>query len=202
MEKSTVVLRMVVILWVIPLVAAPRRRHGKFIVCVKPPSAPISSRKLLSLQSDHGRAKSRATVLFHQAIVRLKSRPRGFHLVTSEILAAIPEISKVGTGMLHLFLQHTSASLFLNENADPDVRRDFEHWSNQAIPDGASYFVHTLEGADDMPAHLKSGIYGTSQTIPVRDGRLLLGTWQGVYLGEHRDDGGSRTVVATLMGKE
>jgi secondary thiamine-phosphate synthase enzyme len=193
---------MVVILWVIPLVAAPRRRHGKVIVCVKPSSGPISSRKLLSLQSDHGRAKSRATVLFHQAIVRLKSRPRGFHLVTSEILAAIPEISKVGTGLLHLLLQHTSASLFLNENADPDVRRDFEHWSNQAIPDGASYFVHTLEGADDMPAHLKSGIYGTSQTIPVRDGRLLLGTWQGVYLGEHRDDGGSRTVVATLMGKE
>ncbi len=202
MEKSTVVLRMVVILSVIPLVAAPRRRHGKVIVCVKPPCGPISSRKLLSLQSDHGRAKSRATVLFHQAIVRLKSRPRGFHLVTSEILAAIPEISKVGTGILHLFLQHTSASLFLNENADPDVRRDFEHWSNHAIPDGASYFVHTLEGADDMPAHLKSGIYGTSQTIPVRDGRLLLGTWQGVYLGEHRDDGGSRTVVATLMGKE
>jgi secondary thiamine-phosphate synthase enzyme len=158
--------------------------------------------QLLSLQSDHGRAKSRATVLFHQAIVRLKSRPRGFHLVTSEILAAIPEIAKVGTGILHLFLQHTSASLLLNENADPDVRVDFEQWSNRAIPDGASYFVHRLEGADDMPAHLKAGIYGTSQTIPICNGRLLLGTWQGVYLGEHRDDGGSRTVVATLMGKE
>ena len=162
----------------------------------------ISSRKLLSLQSDRGRAKSRPTVLFHQAIVKLKSRARGFHLVTSEILAAIPEIAQVRTGILHLFLQHTSASLFLNENADPDVRADFEHWSNEAIPDGASYFVHRLEGADDMPAHLKSGIYGTSQIIPVRDGRLLLGTWQGVYLGEHRDDGGSRTVVATLWGKE
>jgi len=141
-------------------------------------------------------------VFFHQVIVKLRSRPRGFHLVTSEILAAIPEISRVRVGLLHLLLQHTSASLFLNENADPDVRRDFEHWSNQAIPDGASYLVHRLEGADDMPAHLKSGIYGTSQTIPVRDGRLLLGTWQGVYLGEHRDDGGSRTVVATLLGKE
>ncbi len=141
-------------------------------------------------------------MIFHQAIVRLKSRPRGFHLVTSEILAALPEIAKAGTGILNLFLQHTSASLFLNENADPDVRRDFEHWSDRAIPDGASYFVHTVEGADDMPAHLKSGIYGTSLTIPVKDGRLLLGTWQGVYLGEHRDDGGSRTVVATLMGKE
>jgi len=158
--------------------------------------------QLLSLQSDHGRAKSRATVLFHQAIVRLKSRPRGFHLVTSEILTAIPEIAKVSTGILHLFLQHTSASLLLNENADPDVRVDFEQWSNRAVPDGASYFVHRLEGADDMPAHLKAGIYGTSQTIPICDGRLLLGTWQGVYLGEHRDDGGSRTVVATLMGKE
>jgi secondary thiamine-phosphate synthase enzyme len=90
----------------------------------------------------------------------------------------------------------------LSENADPDVRKDFEHWSNQAIPDGADYLVHRLEGEDDMPAHLKSGIYGTSQSIPVGDGRLLLGTWQGVYLGEHRDDGGSRTVVATLMGKE
>jgi secondary thiamine-phosphate synthase enzyme len=182
----------------------PRHAVGEanVILCVKPTSGVVSSRKLLSLQSDHGRAKSRATVLFHQAIIKLKSRPRGFHLVTSEILAAIPEISKVGMGLVHLFLQHTSASLFLNENADPDVRADFEHWSNQAIPDGASYLVHRLEGLDDMPAHLKSGIYGTSQIIPIRDGRLLLGTWQGVYLGEHRDDGGSRTVVATLWGKE
>jgi secondary thiamine-phosphate synthase enzyme len=141
-------------------------------------------------------------VQFHQAIVHLKSRPRGFHLVTSEILTAIPEISGIRVGLLHLFLQHTSASLFLNENADPDVRADFEHWSNEAIPDGARYLVHRLEGADDMPAHLKSGLLGTSQTIPIRDGRLLLGTWQGVYLGEHRDDGGSRTVIATLWGKE
>jgi secondary thiamine-phosphate synthase enzyme len=146
--------------------------------------------------------KASKPVLFHQAIVRLRSRPRGFHLVTSEILGAIPELSQVRMGILHLFLQHTSASLFLNENADPDVRADFEHWSNHAIPDGAPYLVHRLEGPDDMPAHLKSGLYGTSQTIPVRDGRLLLGTWQGVYLGEHRDDGGSRTVVATLWGKD
>ncbi len=141
-------------------------------------------------------------MLFHQIIVRLKARPRGFHLVTGEILGAIPEVSRVSMGFLHLFLQHTSASLFLSENADPDVRADFEHWSNQAIPDGAPYFVHQLEGADDMPAHLKSGIYGTSLTIPVGGGRLLLGTWQGVYLGEHRDHGGGRTVVATLWGKE
>ena len=139
---------------------------------------------------------------FHQNIIKLRSRPRGFHLVTSEILGAIPEMSQIRVGFLHLFLQHTSASLLLNENADPDVRSDFEHWSNQAMPDGAAYFAHRLEGPDDMPAHLKSGIYGASQTIPVRDGRLLLGTWQGVYLGEHRDDGGSRTVVATLWGKD
>jgi secondary thiamine-phosphate synthase enzyme len=141
-------------------------------------------------------------VLLHQTIIKLKARPRGFHLVTSEILGSIPEIAKLRMGLLHLLLQHTSASLLLNENADPDVRRDFERWSNQTIPDGAPYFTHTLEGVDDMPAHLKSGVYGASQTIPVRDGRLLLGTWQGVYLGEHRDDGGSRTVVATLIGKE
>lgn len=141
-------------------------------------------------------------VLFHQALIHLKPRPRGYHLVTSEILAGIPEVARVRTGFLHLFLQHTSASLFLNENADPDVRADFEHWSREAIPDGARYLVHRLEGPDDMPAHLKSGLFGTSQTIPIGKGRLLLGTWQGVYLGEHRDDGGRRTVVATLWGEE
>ena len=141
-------------------------------------------------------------MLIHQAIIRLKARRRGFHLVTNEILAALPEVARVRVGMLNLFLRHTSASLFLNENADPDVRADFEHWGNQAMPDGAKYLVHQLEGPDDMPAHLKSGIFGTSQSIPVGGGRLLLGTWQGVYLGEHRDDGGSRTVVATLWGEE
>ena len=141
-------------------------------------------------------------MLFHQATIRLKARRRGFHLVTGEILAALPEIAKVRVGLLHLFLQHTSASLFLNENADPDVRADFEHWSDQAIPDGARYLVHRTEGPDDMPAHLKSGLFGAAPVIPVGGGRLLLGTWQGVYLGEHRDDGGSRTMVATLWGEE
>ena len=153
-----------------------------------------------SLQTVLGQARRRSQVLFHQTIIKLKARPRGFHLVTSEILAAIPEVAEVRIGILQLFLQHTSASLFLNENADPDVRADFEHWSNQAIPDGASYFVHRLEGTDDMPAHLKSGLLGAAPTIPVRDGRLLLGTWQGIYLGEHRDAGGERNVVATLWG--
>jgi secondary thiamine-phosphate synthase enzyme len=141
-------------------------------------------------------------VLFQQTTIRLQARRRGFHLVTTEILAGVPDLTRVRVGMLNLFLQHTSASLFLSENADPDVRDDFEHWANQAMPDGAKYLVHRLEGPDDMPAHLKSGMFGTSQTIPVGGGRLLLGTWQGVYLGEHRDDGGSRTLVATLWGEE
>ncbi len=140
-------------------------------------------------------------MLFHQATIALKPRRRGFHLVTGEIVAGIPQVAKVRVGLLHLFLQHTSASLFLNENADPDVRADFEHWSRQAMPDGAKYLVHQTEGPDDMPAHLKSGLFGTSQVIPVGNGRLLLGTWQGIYLGEHRDDGGSRTLVATLWGE-
>jgi secondary thiamine-phosphate synthase enzyme len=139
-------------------------------------------------------------VLFHQTIIKLRARPRGFHLVTGEILAAIPEVAQIRLGILHLFLQHTSASLFLNENADPDVCADFERWSDQAVPDGASYFVHRLEGPDDMPAHLKSGLYGAAQTIPVRDGGLLLGTWQGIYLGEHRDNSSGRSIVATLWG--
>jgi secondary thiamine-phosphate synthase enzyme len=140
-------------------------------------------------------------VFWNQKAFRLKPRPRGFHLVTNEILAQIPELASVRVGMLHLFLQHTSASLFINENADPDVRADFCHWSDQAIPDGARYFIHTLEGSDDMPAHVKSGLLGVALTLPVGDGRLQLGTWQGVYLGEHRSEGGSRSVVATLWGE-
>jgi secondary thiamine-phosphate synthase enzyme len=141
-------------------------------------------------------------VFWHQDTIRLQARPRGFHLVTGELVAKLPEVARVRVGLLHLFIQHTSASLFINENADPDVRADFEHWADQAIPDGARYFEHTLEGLDDMPAHVKSGLFGSSVTIPVGGGRLQLGTWQGVYLGEHRDGGGSRTVVATLWGDE
>ena len=140
-------------------------------------------------------------MLWHQTIIQLKPRPRGFHLVTDEIASHLPELASLRVGMLNLFLQHTSASLFINENADPDVRSDFSHWTDQAIPDGARYFVHTLEGPDDMPAHLKSGLLGVALTIPVGQGRLQLGTWQGVYLGEHRSDGGRRSVVATLWGE-
>lgn len=139
---------------------------------------------------------------WHQAIIRLKSRPRGFHLVTSEVLAAVPELLRLRVGFLQLFLQHTSASLAINENADPDVRADLERWCNEAVPEEAPYFVHTVEGPDDMPGHVKSALFGPALTIPVRDGQLLLGTWQGIYLGEHRNQGGSRSVVATVWGDE
>jgi secondary thiamine-phosphate synthase enzyme len=139
--------------------------------------------------------------MWHQTTIRLASRPRGFHLVTREVLAAVPELDELQVGLLHLFLQHTSASLAVNENADPDVRADLERWADRAVPEGAAYFEHTAEGPDDMPAHVKGVLFGASLTIPVREGRLLLGTWQGIYLGEHRDQGGSRSVVATLWGE-
>jgi secondary thiamine-phosphate synthase enzyme len=137
----------------------------------------------------------------HQVVIRLRARPRGFHLVTPEILAALPELKRVDAGLLQLFLQHTSASLLLNENADPDVRADLERWADRVVPDGAPYFEHTVEGPDDMPAHAKSAMFGTSLLLPIRHGQLALGTWQGVYLGEHRDHGGSRNLVATLFGQ-
>jgi secondary thiamine-phosphate synthase enzyme len=137
-----------------------------------------------------------------QRSVTLGARQRGFHLVTREIVDALPELSRVRVGLLHLLIQHTSASLALNENASPDVRRDFETWFNEAVPEGARYWTHTLEGDDDMPAHVKAALLGPSLTLPVSDGRLALGTWQGIYLCEHRDRGGERTVVATAWGSE
>ncbi len=135
-----------------------------------------------------------------QRAIELAERPRGFHLVTGEVLDALPELSDVQTGLLHLLIQHTSASLALNENASPDVRRDLETWFNQAVPERAPYWSHTLEGPDDMPAHVKASLLGPSLSLPVAQGRLALGTWQGIYLCEHRDRGGSRSVVATLWG--
>jgi len=138
---------------------------------------------------------------WQQVEVRLRPRSRGLHLVTQEVLTALPSLKDVQVGILHLFIQHTSASLCLNENADPDVRADMERWLNQAVPDDAPYFVHTAEGPDDMPAHMKAAVLGSTLTIPIRRGRLALGTWQGIYLGEHRDAGGSRTVVATIWGQ-
>ena len=138
---------------------------------------------------------------WHQAELRLKPRPRGIHLVTDEIVAALPQVRELRVGLLTLFIQHTSASLSINENADPDVRGDMERWLDRAIPENAPYFVHTAEGADDMPAHLKTAVLGTTVTIPIRNGRLALGTWQGIYLGEHRDAGGARHVLATMHGE-
>ena len=135
-----------------------------------------------------------------QREISLDPRPRGFHLVTREIAAALPELGEVSVGLLHLLIQHTSASLALNENASPDVRRDFESYFNAAVPEDAPYWTHTLEGADDMPAHIKASLLGPSLTLPVTQGRLALGTWQGIYLCEHRNRGGSRSVVVTLWG--
>lgn len=134
--------------------------------------------------------------------LRLRPLPRGFHLITREVLAAVPELPRVRAGLLHVFLQHTSASLALNENASSDVRRDFERFFNRLVPDGWPEFEHTLEGKDDMPAHIKASLLGPALTLPVRKGQLALGTWQGVYLCEHRDDGGARRLVLTLHGEE
>ena len=124
------------------------------------------------------------------------------HLVGAEIEDELPELARVGVGLLHLHLQHTSAGLALNENASPDVRADLESWLDRAVPDGAPYFRHTLEGADDMPAHVKSVLTGTSLTLPIAAGRPALGPWQGIYLCEFRDHGGARRVIATLHGDE
>jgi secondary thiamine-phosphate synthase enzyme len=136
-----------------------------------------------------------------QQTVRLAARPRGFHLVTADVLAALPELERVSVGLLHLLIQHTSASLALNENASPEVRRDLESWFNRAVPEGAPFWTHTLEGDDDMPAHVKAALLGPSLTLPLRDGRLALGTWQGIFLCEHRDHGGPRSLVATVWGE-
>ncbi len=135
-----------------------------------------------------------------QKTLTLPAKSRGFHLVTAQVLDAVPEIAAVKTGLLHVFIQHTSASLTINENADPEVRVDFETAINHAVPESLPY-VHTLEGPDDMPAHVKASMMGASVQIPVGGGRPLLGTWQGIYLCEHRNHGGPRRVVVTLMGE-
>jgi secondary thiamine-phosphate synthase enzyme len=136
-----------------------------------------------------------------QREIRLAPLPRGFHLITREVLAALPELSDVSVGLLHLFLRHTSASLTLNENASPDVRRDFAAFFDRAVPEDADYWTHTLEGADDMPAHIKASLLGSSLSLPIAGGRLALGTWQGIYLCEHRNHGGPRSLLATLWGE-
>jgi len=139
--------------------------------------------------------------MWAQHEITLEPRPRGFHLVTREVAAALPELGRLRVGLAHLFIRHTSASLTLNENASPDVRHDFEAWFDRAVPEQAPYWTHTTEGADDMPAHVKASLLGPSLSLPVSEGRLALGTWQGVYLCEHRDHGGPRTLLATLWGE-
>lgn len=139
--------------------------------------------------------------MWHQQTLTLRPRPRGFHLITSEITGAVAAIGQMRVGMANLFLQHTSAALALNENADPTVRQDMEAYFNRLAPENAPYYRHTIEGPDDMPAHLKAVLLGSSLTIPIRDGRLALGTWQGVYLCEHRDHGGPRRLVVTVWGE-
>src|SRR5215216_5016040 len=136
-----------------------------------------------------------------QTDITLRPRSRGFHLVTDEIVEGAPELRSLRVGLALVFIQHTSASLTLNENASPDVRRDFATWFDRAVPDGADYFTHTLEGDDDMPAHIKAALTEASLALPVREGRLALGTWQGIYLCEHRDSGGPRDLIVTAFGE-
>ncbi|WP_404397629.1 secondary thiamine-phosphate synthase enzyme YjbQ [Idiomarina loihiensis] len=140
-------------------------------------------------------------MLIKQTELQLRARSRGFHLITSEVEQALSQLGQVQVGLLHVFIRHTSASLTINENADPTVRQDFESHFNEMVPENAPYYRHTFEGSDDMPAHLKSSILGSSLTVPVTNGRLNLGTWQGIYLCEHRDHGGARTLILTLQGE-
>ena len=139
--------------------------------------------------------------MWSQSEFSLKARQRGFHLITREVEQAVPAISRISVGVLHLFIQHSSASLTINENADPTVRTDMESYFNHFVPERAKYYLHTYEGDDDMPAHIKASILGANITIPITNGRLNLGTWQGIYLGEHRNNGGSRRFVATISGE-
>lgn len=136
-----------------------------------------------------------------QKEIRLKPRSRGFHLVTDEIVAQLPELRQINIGLLHVFIKHTSAALTLNENADPTVRMDFESFFNRAVPEDQPYYRHKDEGSDDMPAHLKSSLLGCSLTLPINSGRLNVGIWQGIYLCEHRNHGGGRSLVLTLHGE-
>ncbi len=137
---------------------------------------------------------------FFQKEIKLKARSRGFHIVTDEVQQQLPELKEINSGMLHVFIKHTSAGITISENADPTVREDFENHFNEMVPEDMPYYKHTLEGSDDMPAHIKASLLGNSLQIPVTNGKLNLGTWQGIYLAEHRDNGGSRKLVLSLYG--
>ena len=136
-----------------------------------------------------------------QKTITLSAKSRGFHIITNDVLENIPELKDLKTGILHLFIKHTSASLTINENADPTVRTDFESHFNMLAPENQSYYQHTFEGSDDIPAHLKASILGSSVSIPITNGKLNLGTWQGIYLCEHRNHGSARKLVATIQGE-
>jgi secondary thiamine-phosphate synthase enzyme len=136
-----------------------------------------------------------------QKTITLSPRSRGFHIITPDVINQIPAIEKIKTGILHIFIKHTSASLTINEDADPTVRTDFESHFNMLVPENQSYYQHTFEGPDDMPAHLKASLLDSSVSIPITDGKLNLGTWQGIYLCEHRDRGSARKLVATIHGE-
>jgi secondary thiamine-phosphate synthase enzyme len=137
----------------------------------------------------------------HQQTLILKERRRGFHLITAEVVNALPQLAQIKTGIMQVFIQHTSASLTINENADPTVRRDFEMYFSKTVPENDPDYLHDDEGPDDMPAHLKAALLGCSVMIPIRNGRLALGTWQGIYLCEHRNYGGQRHLVITAWGE-
>jgi secondary thiamine-phosphate synthase enzyme len=137
---------------------------------------------------------------FYQHSIKLASKKRGFHLITDQIVAACPEIKDILIGQLQVFIKHTSASISINENADPTVRQDFESIFNSLVPENEPYYTHTYEGSDDMPAHIKASLLGSSVTIPITEGSLNLGEWQGIYLGEHRNYGGERSLVITVFG--
>lgn len=139
--------------------------------------------------------------MIFQKTITLKPHPRGYHLITDLIEGEFPEIRRIKTGLLHVFIQHTSAALTINENADPTVRKDFETFVNELVPESYPRFIHTIEGTDDMPAHLKSSLMGSSVQVPIGSGKLLLGIWQGIYLCEFRNNGGARKLVLTVMGE-
>lgn len=135
-----------------------------------------------------------------QTTITLPPYPRGFHIITQEIEARLPNLPSIKAGICHIFISHTSASLTINENADPTVRQDFEAFFRKAVPENEPYYKHTLEGADDMPAHIKASMLGHAVSVPIANGRFKLGTWQGIYLGEHREYGGPRKIVITILG--
>lgn len=139
--------------------------------------------------------------MWWQKEITLKPRPRGFHLITRDVVDQLPELHRVRLGLMHVFIKHSSASLTINENADPTVRADFESFFSRLVPENEPYYQHTLEGSDDMPAHLKASLFGSNVSIPITEGQLNLGTWQGIYLCEHRNHGGPRRLVITIQGQ-